>query len=57
MKHQHESTTSSISSWSVEQNYQDVDRAKKSMRHDFETEWAVNCCSSQTWQEIELTRD
>ncbi len=46
-----------MSLWSVEQNYQDVDRAKKSMKHDFETEWAVNCCSSQTWQEIESTRD
>ncbi len=27
------------------------------MRHDFETQWAVNRCSSRTWQEIESTRD
>ncbi len=27
------------------------------MKHDFETQWAVNCYSSQTWQEIELIRD
>ncbi len=46
-----------MSSWSVEQDHQDVDWAKRSTRHDFETEWAVNCCSSQTWQEIESTRD
>ncbi len=57
MKHQHESTTLSMSSWSVEQDHQDVDRAKRLTRHDFETEWAVNHCSSQTWQEIESTRD
>ncbi len=57
MKHQHESTTSSISSWSVERDHQDVDRAKRSTRHDFETEWAMNRCSSQTWQEIESTKD
>ena len=57
MRHQHESTTSSMSSWSVERDHQDVDRAKRSTRHDFETEWAVNHCSSWTWQEIESTRD
>ncbi len=27
------------------------------MRHNFETQWAVNRCSSWTWQEIESTRD
>ncbi len=27
------------------------------MRHDFETQRAVNRCSSRTWQEIESTRD
>ena len=57
MRHQHESTTSSMSSWSVERDHQDVDRAKRSMRHDFETEWTVNRCSSWTWQEIESTKD
>ncbi len=46
-----------MSSWSVERDHQDVDRAKKLMRHDFETEWAVNRCSSWTWQEIESTKD
>ena len=57
MKHQHESTTSSMSSWSVEWDHQNVDWAKRSTRHDFETERAVNRCSSWTWQEIESTRD
>ena len=46
-----------MSSWSVERDYQDVNWAKRSMKHDFETEWAVNCCLSWTWQEIESTRD
>ncbi len=46
-----------MSSWSVERDHQDVDQAKRSMRHDFETEWAVNHCSSRTWQEIESTKD
>ncbi len=46
-----------MSSWSVERNHQDVDWVKRSMKHDFETEWAVNCCSSWIWQEIESTRD
>ena len=27
------------------------------MRHDFETQRAMNRCSSWTWQEIESTRD
>ncbi len=57
MRHQHESTTLSMSSWSVERDYQDVDRAKRSTKHDFETERAVNRCSSRTWQEIESTKD
>ncbi len=42
---------------SVRWDHQDADRVKRSMRHDFETQWAVNCCSSWTWQEIESTRD
>ena len=46
-----------MSLWSVERDHQDVDQAKRSMRHDFETERAVNRCSSRTWQEIESTRD
>ncbi len=46
-----------MSSWLIERDHQDVDRAKRSTRHDFETEWAVNHCSSWTWQEIESTKD
>ncbi len=46
-----------MSSWSVEWNHQDVDWVKRSTKHDFETEWAVNCCLSWIWQEIELTKD
>ena len=42
---------------SVRWDHQDADWAKKSTRHNFETQWAVNCCSSQTWQEIESTKD
>ncbi len=46
-----------MNSWSVEQDHQDVDWAKKSTKHDFETEWTMNHCSSWTWQEIKSTRD
>ncbi len=46
-----------MSYWSVRWDHQDADWAKRSMRHDFETQWAVNHCSSWTWQEIELTKD
>ncbi len=45
-----------MSSWSVEQNHQDVDQAKRSTKHDFETEWAVNQFTSQAYQEIEWAR-
>ncbi len=57
MKYQHESTTSSMSYQSIRRDHQDADRAKRSTRHDFETEWAVNHCLSQTWQKFESTRD
>ena len=57
MRHQHESTTLSMSYQSVRQDHQDADRAKRSTKHDFETEQAVNRCSSWTWQEIESTRN
>ncbi len=46
MRHQHESTTLSMSYQSVRQDHQDADRAKRSTKHDFETEQAVNRCSS-----------
>ncbi len=46
-----------MSYWSVRQDHQDADWAKRSTRHDFETQQAVNHCLSQTWQEIESTKD
>ncbi len=46
-----------MSYWSVRWDHQDADQAKRSMRHDFETQRAVNHCLSWTWQEIESTRD
>ena len=51
MKHQHESTTSSMSYQSVRRDHQDADRAKRSTRHDFETQQTMNQCSSQSHQE------
>jgi len=45
-----------MSLWSVEQDHQNVDRAKRSMRHDFETEWAVNRFTSWAYQEIEWVK-
>ncbi len=57
MKHQHESTTSSMSYWSVRRDYQDADRAKRSTRHDFETQWAMNWYLSRSHQETWWARD
>ncbi len=51
MKHQHRSTTQSMSYRSVKRDHQDADRAKRSTRHDFETQQAMNQCSSQSHQE------
>ncbi len=51
MKHQHESTTSLMSYRSVRRDHQDADRAKRSTKHDFETQRAVNRCSSRSHQE------
>ncbi len=48
MKHQHESTTSSMSYWLVEWDHQDADQAKRSTKHDFETQWAMNWFTSQS---------
>ncbi len=36
---------------SVRRDHQDADRAKKSTRHDFETQQAMNQCSSRSHQE------
>ncbi len=51
MKHQHKSTTSSMNYWSVKQDYQDADQAKRSTKHDFETQQAMNWFTSQSHQE------
>ena len=57
MKHQHESTTSSMSYRSVRWDHQDADQAKRLTRHDFETQRAMNRCSSQSHQETWWARD
>ncbi len=57
MKHQHESTTLSMNYRSVRRDYQDADRAKRSTRHDFETQQAMNQCSSQSHQETWWAKD
>ena len=36
---------------SVRQDHQDAGRAKRSTRHDFETQQAMNQCSSRSHQE------
>jgi len=57
MRHQHESTTSSINYWSVRRDYQDADRAKRSTRHNFETQRAMNRSTSRSHQETWWARD
>ncbi len=46
-----------MSYWSVRWDHQDADWAKRSMRHDFETQQAMNWCSSQSHQETWWARD
>ncbi len=43
--------------WSVRRDHQDADRAKRLTRHDFETQQAMNQCSSQSHQETWWARD
>ncbi len=57
MRHQHKSTTSSMSYWSVKRDHQDADRAKRSMKHDFETQQAMNQFTSRSHQETWWARD
>ncbi len=57
MKHQDQRTTLSVSYWSVEQDHQDVKWAKRSTRHDFEMQRALNCSTSQTYSETETAKD
>ncbi len=46
-----------MSSWSVERDHQDVRWAKKSTRHDFKMQWALNRSTSWTYSETETARD
>jgi len=46
-----------VSLWSVERNHQDVRWVKRSTRHDFEMQWALNHFTDQTYSEIETARD
>ena len=57
MRYQHKLTTSSMSYQSVRWDYQDADQAKKSTRHDFETQQAMNQCSSRSYQETWWAKD
>ncbi len=57
MKHQDWKTTTSVSSWSVEQDHQDVKRVKRLTRHDSEMQWALNRSTSWTYSEIEIARN
>ncbi len=43
--------------WSVRWDHQDADWAKRSIRPDFETQQAMNQCSSQSHQETWWARD
>ncbi len=51
MRHQHKSTTLSMSYRLVRQDHQDADRVKRSTRHDFETQRAMNQSTSRSHQE------
>ncbi len=57
MKHQHKSTTSSMSYQSVRQSHQDADQAKRSTKHDFKTQWAMNWSTSWSYQETWWIKD
>ncbi len=57
MKHQHKSTTSSMSYWLVRRDHQDVDRAKRSTKHNFETQWVMNWSTSWLHQETWWVKD
>jgi len=57
MKHQHESTTLSMSYQSIRRDHQDADRAKRSTRHDFETQRAMNQSTSWSHQETWWAKD
>ena len=57
MKHQDRRTTTSVSSWSVERDHQDVRWVKRSTRHDSEMQQALNRSTSWTYSETETARD
>ena len=57
MKHQDQRTTSSVSYWLLERDYQDVKWIKRSVKHDFEMQWALNRSTNQTYQETKTARD
>ncbi len=57
MKHQDQRTTSSMSYWSFKRDHQDVKWTKRSARHDFEMQQALNHSTNQTYQETETARD
>ncbi len=46
-----------MSSWSVERHHQDVRWVKRSAKHDFEMQWALNRSTNWTYQETETARD
>ncbi len=46
-----------MSYWSVRRDHQDADWAKRSTKHDFETQRAMNQCSSQSHQETWWAKD
>jgi len=46
-----------VSSWSVEQDHQDVKWVKRSTKHDFEMQWALNHSTSWTYSETETAKD
>ncbi len=46
-----------MSFWSVERDHQDVKWVKRSTRHDFEMQQALNHSTSWTYSETETARD
>ena len=46
-----------MSYWSVRWDHQDADQAKRSTKHDFKTQWAMNQCSSWSHQETWWAKD
>ncbi len=57
IKYQDQRTTTSMSSWSVEQDHQDAKWAKRSTKHDSKMQQTLNRSTDWTYLKIETAKD